>query len=109
MLKIWPFPLLRNYSENKDLTELFLAFVQCEELKVVNVDETETTVQSSFGTLTFWSANKFYAWGFAGVFTDKTGKKHSWRYCMPSRYAVRLMSKKLEKYNRFFFKLENKQ
>lgn len=106
MLKMWIFPMVRICKTNKDLTKIFLMFVDCEEFSVSHVGSHHITVNSSFGELSFWTQNRFYAFASEGEFTDKNGKKKIWKHEMPSRYAVKRMAQKIPRND--IFQLENK-
>lgn len=103
-LRVWPFPLLRNYQTSDALTELFFAFAARDDLKVAKPDAHYMTLTCSMGRLTFWDANRWYAWASEGVFSTDGGGDQRWSGEMPSRAAVRAMRQAID-FKRFRFNL----
>lgn len=96
-MKFWPFPFIRNNSTSPAVTFLFDRFAEDKELKVVSIDDYRTEVKSSFGSMKFWSANRWYAYGSEGI-ASINGKEFRWVQQMPSRYSVRKFFSKIEEY-----------
>jgi hypothetical protein len=92
MFKFFPFPIVRNCSTSPDLSRLFLDFAQSPDLRVVKTEMHFITVRCSHGELRFWQSNRYYAWASEGTYTFGGHTTH-WNDEMPSRYAVRAMSK----------------
>jgi hypothetical protein len=95
-LKVWPFPILRNYPENRGVTKLFYAFAADDSLHIVSQTSHTTTVRGRLGELRFWTANKYYAYASDGLFQRAVGMPLRWNDEMPSRAAVRAMVRALE-------------
>jgi hypothetical protein len=93
----WPFPLLRNYSEDASLTRLFLRIAAQPDLVVIDEDGYRMTVSCSLGRLSFWIENRYYAWANSGTWAPAFGFAASWRDAMPSRGAVRTMRRAVER------------
>lgn len=93
-MKFWPFPIVRVYETEQMPNELFKAFVNSDDFKILSSDECRTKVQCELGTLTFWSANKLYAYGKSGE-ADLLTYKLAWNDGLPSRYWVRAMYNKI--------------
>jgi len=91
-MKFWPFPILRNYKTNHDLTDLVLAFANSNCLELVSGDGYYMTIRCELGTLKFWCENAYYAWVQDGTFTDSSGNSTSWKRELPSRYAVKRLA-----------------
>jgi hypothetical protein len=104
-MKVWPFPILRNYGTDEGLTELFLRFAADETLEVTETDAYYMTVKGTHGKLRFWCANKWYAWAQDGTYTMPDGRKAGWRNEMPSRWAVKKMREALAR-RRFSFSVQ---
>jgi len=88
-MKFWPFPVMRNYGSSPGVDALFDRVLNDSEVEITNNDGYYTTLSCSFGTLTFWTANKYYAYANQGEFKAKNGKSFQWKDEMPSRWMVR--------------------
>lgn len=95
-MKFWPFPIIRLHSENKRVTKLFLMFARSKNLRITCECAHYITVTTEHGDMTFWNANKYYAWGCDGSYSSPEGRKLRWSSELPSRYAVRAMRSALE-------------
>jgi len=95
--KVWPFPLLRNYSTSEALSSLFFDFAESGPVLSDSSNEYWIVVTSPLGTLKFWGSNKYYAWANCGDFVSVDGIRSSWYGEMPSRAAVRAMARGIDK------------
>lgn len=89
----WPFPILRNYSSNADLSAVFRAFAFSEDLEITHHDRHKLEMRCSHGRLNFWNENKPYAWASRGIFTPSNGAgRFTWSNEMPDRWSSLMMS-----------------
>lgn len=99
-MKLWPFPLARNYPTNGALTDVFLAFAAAPDLVLHEPDAMRDIyyhkVSCSLGELRLWSGGEWYAWACRGTFTQQGFAPIEWDDEMPSRWAVKQMRERLE-------------
>lgn len=100
---IWPFPFLRGYKANDDLTRLFLLFANAPDVHVEFAKEPfvfqpyYATATCSVGVLRFWIKNRGYAETSSGSYKSAAGYEKTWDDEMPSRWAVKKMMKLVDK------------
>jgi hypothetical protein len=97
LLAIWLYPS-RNYKTCAEASAVFLSVAQCDDFQVVYSGVHDAAVRCRLGELTFWNANRWYAWANSGAFTPTGAERPSviWRDRMPSRKASRIMRKRME-------------
>lgn len=85
-----------NHDYDPDVDDLFTFFIRKEWKKNIVSDGyriTITTVDNDI--LTFWCANKFYAWATNGEF-ENNSVKSKWNNARPSLNSIYLMDKKIK-------------
>lgn len=94
---MWPFPIIRIYSTDAMLTELFLSFSRTD-FEVVKNGTYDLHLRGPMGEINCWNANRWYAWAVKGTFkpADATEASILWNDRLPSRWAVRQMRRAVE-------------
>ena len=101
MIKFWPFPLVRRHKTSKVLSDLFIKFAEAEEFLLLEADWPKLytiSITTEHGNISFWTSSD-YAYGDSGTLTT-AGTSVQWKDAMPSRYANRLMQKRIEEFNK---------
>ncbi len=99
---IWPFPVFTLYKFNKNLDDLFMAFLAEPDLVVVldprSMNDTIYYAEAvcSLGALRFWIVNEDFAFASCGYFRSAAGVRTDWDRQMPSRWAGRKMRRLVE-------------
>lgn len=82
MLKMYPFPIIRNERTDPDLTKLVLSLLKQADLKVTSSSDGYCGyLITKEGTLTFWNQNYPYAYAHRGSFKDSAGVVKEWCGC----------------------------
>lgn len=95
-LKFWPFPLLRNHPTTGLLNDVCDVLLEADWWKIEKHTEFDLVIACPAGRVSFWNANKYYAWG-AGGRADLGSSSFAWKDEMPSRWHVRQMAKRLSR------------
>ena len=93
-LKFWPFPVLRNNPASSILNEACEVLLEADWWRVQKNTKYDLVILCPTGRISFWNANKYYAWGNSGS-VEMGCAKFSWRGEMPSRWHVRQIAKRL--------------
>lgn len=93
---IYPFPIIRIHPTDRGLTALALRFAAAKDLEVVETTAYRVTVIAGGEKLNLWDSGRFYAWGGRGVYTNSEGRSVPWEGMMPSRWAVRKLSRAID-------------
>lgn len=88
-MNLWPFPLFRNSPTSPEVDVAVRAVMSKPGVHLVRSDAYRQTYASSGGELTFWTANRYYAYAYQGTFKSPEGAVFDWRDAMPSRATVR--------------------
>ena len=93
-LKFWPFPVVRNERGSRTLNEVCDVLLDADWWRVEVNSVHDLRIVCPAGRVSFWNANKYYAWGTSGQ-VDLGSASFPWKYEMPSRWDVRQMAKRL--------------
>lgn len=94
-MKFWPFPLLRNHCTSAVLNEACEVLLEATSWTINENSRYKLVISCSAGTVAFWNANKYYAWGHEGC-AELGSVRFEWRNEMPSRWHVRHIAKRLQ-------------
>lgn len=91
--RTWPFPIIRFQKTDRNLTEIFLAFLAQPDLYLSAINDFHACVTCGLGTLRIWRSNGAFGWANSGEYHHIDGEKEEWERKQPSRYATRKMMK----------------